>query len=221
MTDLYVLLREGLANTAGAVLDLPLTAKQFDCPAQGCAARSAIPLIYKADAAEWAQRLQDRADAFQLMGTPMVKRIRHNEGHLLFDFTDDFFTLALKTVLRELPGLTEFDLSVQDEDAVKARILYTIRRMWMLARYAADTEAQCPPNEDIQHALLIALAITEEDITQRALTCRLLAASDALLTMTHGVLPRQRPRLCKQCAQVGNAAARICLFGLQRLQEEG
>ena len=49
------------------------------------------------------------------------------------------------------------------------------------------------------------------------LRLRLLAASDALLTMTRSVLPRLRPGLCNSSAYVAELALRILTLGLTTL----
>ncbi len=215
MTDLYALLRERIAGTAGTLLGAEILPVQIDCPAQGCPARCALPRILGEDAAAWAQALQQDIAAFTLFGQPLLSKVEHNEGHLLFHLTDAFYTAALKIVLDELPGVTDPGPSTPQEDAARARIAYTMRRMWMLSRKARG-EPKCPSNPAVQRALFLAIGVLERLNHPRALTLRLLAASDALLSMTRSVLPRQRPALCTQAAHVGDAAARIYQLGLSQ-----
>lgn len=218
MTDFCTRLRQGIAAMATELLGVQIHPAQIDCPVQGSiaypfVARSAAPLLHQADAALWAETLRQGAHAYTLLDTPYIQDIRSNGGHLLFSLTDSYYTALLRSALVELPALENPDC-VTHEDAALARIHYTQRRMWMLARHA-EGDIYCPPAPEVQRALLLTVATCEQGITARALILRLLAASDALLTMTHCVLPRQRPALCKQCGYVGQAAARIFALSVQ------
>lgn len=217
MTDLYALLRAELAEKAGKLLGTDVAPAQIDCVADEYPARSAIPLAQGADAAEWALILQNGASAFTLFGVPLVQTVTHNGGHLLFAFTDEFYTAALHNALLELPRIDTPAIRISENDAAMARLSYTLRRMWMLSRKAQGGEIACPSNPAIQRALYLALGALGRLDHPRALTLRLLEASDALLTMTRSVLPRQRPALCAKCAHVGDAAARVFALGLRTL----
>lgn len=216
MTGLYALLRAELAEKAGTLLGTNIAPAQIDCTAEGYPARSAAPLAAGANAAEWAAILQNGASTFTLLGVPLVQSVEHSGGHLLFRFTDTFYTAALTSALSILPRVDGTRIPASDRDAALARISYTLRRMWMLSR-KAEAEPACPPNPAVQRALYLTLGSLERLDHPHALTLRLLDASDALLSMTRSVLPRQRPALCAKCAHVGDAAARVFALGLRSL----
>lgn len=213
MEDLYALLRAELAEKAGTLLGTDIAPAQIDCMADEYPVRSAAPLAAGADAAEWAAILQNGASAFMLLGVPLVQTVEHSGGHLLFRFTDEFYTAALRYALNGLPRVEGPRIPFYETNASLARISYTLRRMWMLGR-KAHGEPVCPPNPAVQRALYLTLGVPERLCHPRALKLRLLDASDALLCMTRSVLPRQRPSLCTKCAHVGDAAARVFLLGL-------
>lgn len=216
MTDLYALLRAELAEKAGTLLGTDIAPAQIDCVTAEYPARSAAPLAAGADAAEWAYILQNGAAVFTLMGVPLVQTVEYSGGHLLFRFTDSFYTAALRRALDELPRVEGPGIPFYENNASLARISYTLRRMWMLSR-KTNGEPVCPSNPAVQRALYLALGAPERIGHPRALTLRLLDASDALLCMTRSVLPRERPALCKKCAHVGDAAARVFTLGLRSL----
>lgn len=216
MTDLYALLRAELAEKAGTLLGTDIAPAQIDCVAAEYPARSAAPLAAGADAAEWAAILQNGAAAFTLLGAPLVQAVEHSGGHLLFRFTDAFYTAALRYALNEQPCVEGAGIPFCENDAALARISYTLRRMWMLSR-KTNGEPVCPSNPAVQRALYLALGAPERLGHPRTLRLRLLDASDALLCMTRSVLPRERPALCTKCAHVGDAAARVFALGLRAL----
>ncbi len=215
MESLYELLRNSLAGTSSSLLGESIYSTYIDCAPEGCAARSAAPLTLGADANEWANVLNEGAAEFTLFGVQLVKSVEANEGHLLFSLTDEFYTEALKCALNELEPLVQCPEFLHCSAAL-SRLEYTMRRMWMLGR-KAEGEPSCPNNTDVQRALLLTLGAIERLDNNRALTLRLLKASDVLLRMTRGVLQRERPALCTASAHVGDCAARVfalCLVNL-------
>lgn len=247
MTDLYTLLKQSVARFLAGQAGVPIVPRQIECPAPSrrqesgqaarganeppyCAMRSAAPLAFGADPAAWIDALRPAMGEERLLGVPYLREVRHNGGHLLFFLTDDFYTQALRLALQELPPAPHAG-DTWHEDAALARILYTRRRMWMLARKAQGA-CICPPLPAVQKALFLSLAITErpdEDtrsgdasgrdapgrgvLPARAMELRLLEASDALLTMTHCVPPGQRAALLRRCGYVGEAASRLYALG--------
>lgn len=223
MMDFCAVLCHSIAAMASGLLGVPIEAAQVECPAQSntgtpCGARSAAPLYYKANAALWAETLRFGARAYTLLGEEYLSDIGSNGGHLLFHFTEAFYSAMLRQTLMELPKAFEIG-SANEDNGMLARIFYTQRRMWMLSR-KAEGEIRCPAQPEVQHALLLSAAACGQGITTRARELRMLAASDALLCMTHGVLPRQRPALSTQCGYVGDAAARMLAHGLQLWRQQ-
>lgn len=223
MTDFCAVLCQSIAAMASGLLGVPIEAAQVECPAQSntgspCGARCAAPLAFQADAALWAEILRRGAQTYTLLGEEYLRDISSNGGHLLFHFTEAFYSAMLRGALTELPK--DFEIgSVNDDNGMLARISYTQRRMWMLSR-KAEGEIRCPAQPEVQHALLLSAAVCGQGITMRARELRMLAASDALLRMTHGVLPRQRPALYTQCGYVGEAAARMLAYGLHLWRQQ-
>ncbi len=219
LTDFYTLFRISVAGTLSSLLGCAVSPASIDCSAQGCSARSALPLQLHRDANELASFLQSHISAFTLLETALLRDIQGSGGHLLFYHSGAVCNAMLQRTLQELPPFTH-PRPAYSEDPVAARMLYTQRRMWMLARKAAFTPPGaplCPASPTVQQALWLTFAVTERGISRRALELRLLAASDALLTMTHSVLPRQRPALSLASTHVGDAAARLIEHGLTLL----
>lgn len=209
-------LRAYLASVTGAIAGEPVSAQEMDCPAEGVAVRCAAPLRLQLNAGELAQKLQDLRPTLTYLGVHPIARVTHGGGHLFFELTGALYTALLVQALGVYAPVPGPGPSAPHEDAVRARISYTIRRMWMLARKAEGTPC-CPENLAVQHALLLTLAIPERFHHPRGLRLRLLAASDALLCMTRSVLPRLRPGLCKNAAHVAELSLRILTLGLTTL----
>ncbi len=209
-------LRAYLASITGAAAGKSVYPHEIDCPAEGVAARCAAPLRLQTNAGELCHKLQELLPTFQYYGVSPITRVTHSGGHLLFTLSRELYTALLQQALNVYATVAGPGLSAPHEDAAHARIRYTIRRMWMLAR-KADGIPHCPDNPAVQHALLLTLAIPERLDHPRGLRLRLLAASDALLCMTRSVLPRLRPGLCKTSAHVAELGFRILTLGLMTL----
>lgn len=234
MQDWIALLRERIADMAGAVLGVPLRASQVDCPAGGeaflqcgdgaprlIAARSAAPLTCGADARAWADALRQHIASTQ---APPLLDVQDRRGHLLFVLQDAWYTLALRDALTQLPPAAPGGL--WQEGAPLARALYAKRRMWMLAR-GAEGEPVCPAHPGTQRALLLCLALAEypelarapvRPLPARALELRLLEAGDALLALAHDVPPPARMARLAESAHMADAAARLLALGLYRIE---
>lgn len=158
MRDYYALLQKSTASTMQTILHMPVSAQHVEIPAAGYAARSAAPLEFHAQAWDWAAQLNENAALFQLFGAPYVAGVGANNGHLLFTFTGAFYTAALQEILKELPP-AHVPVPYSGEDAALQRIAYAARRMWMLRRKAQGTPC-CPAVEEVQRALLLAMAIS-------------------------------------------------------------
>ncbi len=215
MLSLYELLKNSLASTSSSLLGEDIQSTYIDCGAEGCAARSAVPLMLGLDATACALKLNNKASDFSLFGVQLVKNVEANEGHLLFSLTDEFYTEALKRALNELEPIEQCPLFAHGSAAL-ARLEYTMRRMWMLGR-KKEGEPSCPKNPFVQRALLLTLGAAERLDNRRALTLRLLKASDCLLCMTRSVPQRERPALCTESAHVGECAARVFALCLAQL----
>lgn len=209
-------LRAYLASVTSTVAGKIVSAQEMDCPAEGPAVRCAAPLRLQLDAGELAQKLQDVCPTLTYLGVRPIAHVTHGGGHLFFELTGELYTALLVQALNTYAPVAGPGPSIPHEDAARARISYTIRRMWMLARKAEGTPS-CPDNPAVQHALLLTLAIPERFHHPRGLRLRLLAASDALLCMTRSVLPRLRPGLCKSSAHVAELSLRILTLGLTTL----
>ncbi len=217
MTSHLEELRAYLAAITGELAGKTVYSHEMDCPADGCAVRCAAPLRLQMDAGTLAQKLHEALPSFKYLGVSPIARVTHSGGHLLFDLSGELYTALLVNALGEYPEAAGPGPFVAHDDAARARISYTIRRMWMLARKTREETPCCPQNPAVQSALLLTLAIPERFHHPRGLRLRLLAASDALLTMTRSVLPRLRPGLCNSSAYVAELALRILTLGLTTL----
>ncbi len=213
MTGQLEALRTYLAAVCSTITGESILAEAFDCPAEGAAIRCAAPLRLGQDAGVLAQKLQKALPFPPFFGADPIRRVSHSGGHLLFDLTKELYDALLISALAVYPQVQPSGPPCQCEDAAHARIAYTAHRMWMLAR-KADCTPCCPENRAVEHALLLLLAVPERFHHPRGLRLRLLAASDALLSMTRSVLPRLRPGLCKNSGHVAELACRILSHGL-------
>ena len=209
-------LRAYLASVTSAIAGEPVSPQEMDCPAEGVAVRCAAPLRLQLDAGALCQKLQDALPTLTYLGVRPLARVTHGGGHLFFELSGGLYTVLLRQALKTYGTVPGPGPCTRYEDAARARISYTIRRMWMLAR-KAEGLPRCPENSAVQSALLLTLAIPERLDHPRGLRLRLLAASDALLCMTRSVLPRLRPSLCKNTAHVAELALRILSLGLATL----
>ncbi len=212
MTGQLEELRAYLASITGAIAGTTVDPQDMDCPAEGVAVRCAAPLRLGADAGALCQELQKKLPTFKYLGVSPIARVTHGGGHLFFELTGELYTALLKDALNAYGPVPGPGPTAPHDDAARARINYTIRRMWMLARKAYDTPC-CPENPAVQNALLLTLAIPERFHHPRGLRLRMLAASDALLCMTRSVLPRLRPGLCRTSAHVAELGFRILTLG--------
>ncbi len=206
-------LRTYLAPVCSTIVGEPIFAEELDCPAEGAAIRCAAPLRLGQDAGTLAQKLQEALPFPPFLGANPIRRVSHSGGHLLFDLTKELYDALLISALAAYPQVQPSGPPCQCADAAQARIAYTAHRMWMLAR-KADCTPCCPENAAVEYALLLTLAVPERFHHPRGLRLRLLAASDALLSMTRSVLPRLRPGLCRGSGHVAELACRILSHGL-------
>ena len=213
MTGQLEELRAYLASITGAIAGKTVYSHEMDCPAEGVAVRCAAPLRLQADAGALCRELQKMLPSLTYLGVSPIAHVTHSGGHLLFELTGELYAALLKDALNTFEPVPGPGAAALHEDAAHARINYTIRRMWMLAR-KADATPCCPENPAVQNALLLTLAIPERFHHPRGLRLRLLAASDALLCMTRSVLPRLRPGLCRTSAHVAELSLRILTLGL-------
>lgn len=213
MTGQLEELRAYLASITGEIAGKTVYSHEMDCPAEGVAVRCAAPLRLQADAGDLCRKLQKELPAFKYLGVSPIARVTHGGGHLFFELTGELYTALLEDALSTFEPVPGPGPTAPHDDAARARINYTIRRMWMLARKATGAPC-CPENPAVQNALLLTLAIPERLRHPRGLRLRLLAASDALLCMTRSVLPRLRPGLCRTSAHVAELGLRILTLGL-------
>lgn len=200
-------MREELAARAEAITGLPFAPSQFVCAKEGAPVSSAAPLQFGVDETELAAALHAALARFTLYGVPLLREVTHNQGHLLFYFTDAFYTALLKQALLHYPAAPPLNAGENLEETVR-RLHYAQRRMWMLARTASG-EVHCPPEPSVQRALFLTTGIPERMHHPRARTIRLNDAADALLNMFHFTPPYARHALMRESAHVGEAAARI------------
>lgn len=215
MTDIYACLRAALAEPTGQILHAEVLPSYVECAPRFYAARSALPLMHKLDASQAAAALTQNKAAYTLFCAPLLERVDSHGGHLLFVLTHAFYDNMLRVLLRELPA--SGPLATGPKRA--SPLAYAQRRMWMLARKAAG-EPACPPSAPVQRALLLTAGISSDALKPQALRLRAQEAIDALLTMTKATPPFERPRLERDCAFVGEAAARMLAHAYGCLQED-
>lgn len=158
-------------------------------PARDAAASSAVAISRGLDAEALCVRLGSaRGAAFPpVFGVAPIRAVRARNGWLLFDLTDALYTAAVRHVLSALPPAAG--------DCGK----HTLNRMLALARRGGTS---CPAIPAVQRALLLALGAPISPAARAQ-------AERALLSMAHGLPPRERPALLARCGGVGDAAARI------------
>lgn len=199
----YSMVRQALCQGFDRVLPhVQVRQEDFDCRSRGCAVRCALPLRLGEDAQGWADALCARLDAFpRVFGAPLVARVYAAGGHVLFDLTKAFYDGALSHSIASLP------LGTAPDEADP--LFYPYHRMRMLARQGG---VGCPDNAAVQQALWLAWGIEDALGHPQRLSARRQEAAQALLSMFDELSPLQRHILCRQCAQVGEAAARLlCL----------
>jgi hypothetical protein len=222
MTDYYTCLRKILAEYCSSVLCADILPELFFLAPHGYAARCAAPLRLelKHDASFRADALRAQMDRPHLFGARLIGEITHSQGHILFHFTDKFYTAAVAHILLETPKTTPLppydsnrhpNACSTRECALLETAAYTQRRMWMLSRETERTEPLCPAYENVQRALLLCMGLTEKGIGRRAAFRRLEITCDALLTLSHGLVPKDRPLFLRRCAHVGDAASRLLM----------
>lgn len=203
----YAPVRAELAKALSAASGREVPPEWMDCVALGCHVRTAAPIRLREDAGRLAARLSEGGPG-ELLGAPLVERIGHNGGHLLFTLTPAFFTAAARLAVESLPPPAPL-WGVPGESA------YAAVRMGMLAR---KPWAPCPADPAVRMALWRAMGIPERLSEPGPLRLRLSEAARALLTMTHHVPPRDRTALIDRCGGVGAAAARLLSLGIHQLQ---
>mgnify|MGYP001510950866 FL=1 len=185
----YAPLCQALADGVGRVLGEALPATAIHIPAREAAASSAVAIMRGLDAETLCVRLGSARGAVfpPVFGAAPVKAVRAGGGWLLFDLTDAFYTAAVRYVLATLPPAAD--------DCGQ----HTINRMRTLARRGGTS---CPAVPSVQRALLLALGAPRS-------TAARAQAEKALLSLAHGLPPRERPALLAYCGGVAEAAARI------------
>lgn len=139
-----------------------------------------------------------------ILGADAVKSFETADGLLLIHFSSMFYD----TLMRHTIEILEEPADVQGV----SRAHYALNRMMMLSRKPL---ASCPDDSHVQRALWTAFGITDRLCGKRALRLRLENASDALLTMTHHLPPKDRPQLFERCGGAARCAARLLYFGLK------
>ncbi|MDL2258026.1 hypothetical protein LJC42_02560 [Eubacteriales bacterium OttesenSCG-928-K08] len=209
--NLYAAMRSEISCTASKLLNVAIGTETIDIAPRGAGARCAAPLKFGADAAQWAQLLTKSAHEFLLLDEQLISSVSCNGGHLLFHFADVFYSAAVAHIINALPQAKPFSTGEAGEQM--SSVFYAQRRMWMLARRATG-KPFCPAVPDVQLALLSVLSLLDAPHEQ-ALRIRAADAANALITMTYSTPPRRRPALLRDCAYVGDAAARIFSYSIK------
>jgi len=196
----YTPVRECLRIGVSALLGIDVSAAGFDCRARGCEVRCAAPLQHRADAELWAAVLHDGRERFgQLYGAPVVRCVRANEGHLLFDLTDALYAALIRETISRLPAPR---LVLDDR-----RTTYALFRMYMLSQ--KPQTGTCPNDRIVQQAFWTALGIPDALHDIRRLRVRHMAAADALICMFRHLTPAEHTHMLRRSGSLGTAAARL------------
>lgn len=229
MLDLFFMLRGAISSTCETVTGRRILPQDIDCAARGYGARSAFALRLGLDATRVAAELNRNSGAFLFEGIPLISQVGEYGGHILFTFTDGFYSAALSLLLRSFPVVGALPLleagdarifmrtapraATTHAYAARARISYVQRRAWMLGR-RREGEETCPALAPVQHALLLAAGLMDVAPCNRAK--RALDCCDALLEMTRCVPPFERREHLRACAHVAAAAASILYCYVQQ-----
>ena len=182
--------RGALAESLTEILNIPVSPEQIRLPARGAAVGCAAAIAEGADAEEWAMLLNDNRSAFfPVLGVLPVKRVRAENGWLLFDLSDELYSAAA------------VDAAEGCGDIPSDHENYLLHRLRMLARYPSHG---CPADAQVQRALLLCFAADEQPTA-----ANLKRAEDALLTMAYALSPRDRTLLLSACGDVARAAVRL------------
>lgn len=206
----YFHVRENLARGIGKAFAFSPDEIHIQCPGRGCGAVCAIPLIKNIDAQQAADTLNKRSSEYfgTLFCVPFVETVRAENGHLLFDFTADFYTAAMAHTLETYPPVP--DLPIPEN-----RVEYALWRMRMLSRKG---EHACPNDSSVQAALFLALGIPERANDERLMRLRLTDTAEAVLSMSHHLPPAERPALLNRCGSVAEAVQRLLHYGLTAIK---
>jgi len=140
-------------------------------PAKRDAVGSPIAISYALDADKIAESLTP--DRFlPVLGVLPVARVRAENGWLLFTLTDALYDAAIDAVRDALQKPTSDCES------------YALNRMLSLARHDGTT---CPKDAVAQRAWLLTLLLLDD-----ARPAAIARAEEALLTMQHHLMPRER-----------------------------
>jgi len=182
--------REAIAESIRNELHIDVSVKEMRLPARGAAVGCAAALSAGADAVRWAEQLNKNLETFSaVLGVLPVKRVRAENGWLLFDLSDALYIAAAK------------DAAMQCGKIPARHEIYPLHRLRMIARYA---DAGCPADERVQRTLLLAFAANETP-TKANIT----RAEEAILTMSHHLPPAERSTLLRQCGTAARAMAAL------------
>lgn len=188
-------LQAALAAGLSQAIDRAVPLSDIHMPARAAAAGSPTAIRFGLDAARLADRLSKALPFPEVFGVQPVRRVRTKNRWLLFDLSDEWYAAAADALIAALPPAAADCGS------------HALNRMRALARRGG---AGCPPYAPVQRALLLTLLLLP-DATPRQRA----QAERALLTMAHGLPPRERAALLGGCGAVGEAAARV-LYALSR-----
>ncbi len=187
-------LQSALAAGLSQAIDRTVPLSDIHMPARVAAAGSPAAIRHGLDAVRLADRLSETLPFPEVFGVQPVRRVRMENRWLLFDLSDEWYAAAADALIAALPPAAADCGS------------HALNRMRALARRGG---AGCPPYPPVQRALLLTLLLPEGGPHRRA------QAERALLTMAHGLPPRERTALLNGCGAVGEAAARM-LYALSR-----
>ena len=188
-------LQSALAAGLSQAIDRAVPLSDIHMPARAAAASSPAAIRHGLDAARLADRLSETLPFPEVFGVQPVRRVRMENRWLLFDLSDEWYAAAADALIAALPPAAADCGS------------HALNRMRALARRGG---AGCPPYPPVQRALLLTLLLLPEGAPHRRAQ-----AERALLTMAHGLTPRERTALLNGCGAVGEAAARV-LYALSR-----
>ena len=184
-------LADGLSRAAGRVVP----PSDIHMPARAAAAGSPAAIRLGLDAARLADELSETLPFPEVFGVQPVARVRAENRWLLFDLSDAWYAAAAGALIAALPP-------AEDDCGSHA-----LNRMRALARRGG---AGCPACAPVQRALFLTMLLLPDGAPPRRAE-----AERALLSMAHGLPPRERAGLLSGCGAVGEAAARV-LYALYR-----
>lgn len=218
MTDFIGEIKRSIASTLLVLLNVECDETNISCPANEFGAKTALPLIYNADASLWQSVIDNNKLAFTLWGIEYLDSVSVNGGHILFNFCPCLYTAIIELILKELPPHSLVWSIEHNSNKALERAMYAKHRMRMLARKSGQDTSNnaktlkannCFTYKSVQRAILLIATLIEPGIGKRALELRLNESSSALLTMTHCVAPRERAKLFLDCSRVAEAAFRV------------